>query len=226
MLLSTVQCLRHVTRRAAVTNRLPLARWSAPWEVCSEKSIKDFCILNNWVFFNHYYQSNALQVQHRVVFAVRGEYVLWGRVFKISRHKNPESASCRGHTEEMFWVLSSSVFAQAPSFSPHFRSHFDSFGVHFEIRGFKRCCFHPAPSKMNIWLTDKTRGVENQSVNCTISSQPALSCSHQASWLARTRVMRDGSVSCGDTNSESIGMKSFYVFIYLFLITSEPKFVK
>lgn len=38
--------------------------------------------------------------------------------------------------------------------------------------------------------------------------------------------MRDGSVSCGDTNSESIGMKSFYVFIYLFLITSEPKFVK
>lgn len=88
-------------------------------------------------------------------------------------------------------------------FPPHFRSHFYSFGVHLEIRGFKRCYFHPAPSKMNIWLKDKTQGVENQSVNCTISSQPALSCSHQVSWLvgftAKKEARRGASVSCGDT---------------------------
>lgn len=113
-----------------------------------------------------------------------------GRVFKISIYDDPESANCRGHMEEMFWVLSSSMFAKTPSFPPHFRSHFDSFGVHFEIREFKRGCFHPAPSKMNIWLKDKTQGVENQSVNCTISGQPAPSCSHQASWLAGFKAKR------------------------------------
>lgn len=54
----------------------------------------------------------------------------------------------------------------------------------------RRCCFHPAPSKMNIWLKDKTQGVGNQSVNCTISGQPAPSCSHQASWLAEFKAKR------------------------------------
>lgn len=65
--------------------------------------------------------------------------------------------------------------------------------------GFKWCYFDLAPSKMNIWLKDKMQDVRNQSVNCTISSPPALSSSHHVliSGIYRKKESRKKwSVSC------------------------------
>lgn len=137
-----------------------------PEETCKQSEKKkttwllqiqtEMCVISLWQWYNTHFHS---------------------QVFKISHQEG-----WRGHTEELFRVLSSSVCSDA-FFCPRFPSPSYSFGVRFEIWGLKCCYFHLAPSKMNIWLKDKTQGVRNQSVNYTISSQPALSSSHQVSWL-------------------------------------------
>lgn len=123
--------------------------------------------------------------------------------------------------KEMFWMLSNSMFTQMPFFHCHFCFRFDSSGVHFEIRGFKRCCL----SRQRWIIASRTKQRVSEFKVWTLRLVAILlKTSHQASWSVGFKAaVKRGSVSCVVTWSKWIGIKK-KDFFSPFKITSYPKF--
>lgn len=90
-------------------------------------------------------------------------------------------------------------------------------------QGFQTLLLSSGPIKDEYLAQGQNTGVGNQSVNCTISGQPAPSCSHQASWLmgfkAKKRQWREE--VCPVVIHIQSGLKLLFFF---FKMTFKPLF--